>query len=139
MVFFASASIQARSIVVVLADGTEIYYLVDNSPVMKWNDGVITVSTDNYELEGISRFYVSETDDPTAIETLMDRQGIEYTANSIVVLAQDKPVSLFTVDGKAIELRQSTSGAYVSVDTSTLEKGVYIVRIGNQTIKFQKR
>lgn len=139
MAFFASASIHAKSLVVVLSDGTEVYYLISDSPVMKWNNGIITVSTDNYEIEGISRFYISETDDPNAIETLMGSQGIEFNANSIVVLANDKPVSLYTSDGKTLEVRQTSSGGYVSVDTSALPKGVYIVRIGNQSLKFQKR
>lgn len=135
----SAVGLQAKSIVFVLADGTEVYYLVDKNPVMKWKDGVVTVETDTYTVEGISRFYLSETDDPNGIENVLAKEGMQMDGNSIVVRSAGKGVTVYTVDGKAVDTRQSMSGVYVAVDTSTLPQGVYIVRTGNQSLKFLKR
>ena len=131
-------SMQAKSIVFVLSDGTEVYYLVDKSPVMKWNDGKVTVETDVYTVEGISHFYLSETDDPDAIEDVVAKEGIQMDGSNIVVKTSHK-VSVCTADGKTIDARQSTSGGYVSVDVSALPQGIYVVNTGNQSMKFLKR
>lgn len=134
----SSVGMKAKSVVFVLADGTEVYYLIDKTPVMKWADGVVTVETDTYTVEGISRFYISETDEPNAIEDVVAKAGLHMDGSNIVVKTAGK-VDVYTVDGKSVDARQTMSGGYVSVDTSTLPQGIYIVRIGNQSMKFLKR
>lgn len=119
----------ARSILFTLQDGTEVYYLLggETNPVMKFIDKQLTVNADNYEFSNIARFIISQTDDPNAIEP----QTISVKTNN--------NISVFTLDGKQVKVDTTTQGGFNAIRTSNLPKGIYIVKIGNQSMKVVKQ
>lgn len=130
----AAVTVQAKSLVITLADGTEVYYLLggDVNPVMKFKDGKVTVNADAYEISDIKKFVISQTDDPSGIKA-----GTFYVKGK-----QD--IEVFSLDGKKVDTIKSTSlqskeDAISSLSLTTLPKGVYVLKIGSATMKVLKK
>ena len=119
----------ARSLLITLQDGTEVYYLLggDTNPVMRFVGKKLIVNADNYEFSNIAKFVISQTDDPNAIET----QTLSVKGN--------KAVSVYTLDGKQVKVDVDAKDGFSAIRTSALPKGIYIVRIGNQSMKVVKQ
>ena len=66
----ALLSVEAKSLVITLKDGTLVYYLLnsDKSPVMRMVPGGFTVNKDSYKFSEVKNFYISPTDDPNPVE-----------------------------------------------------------------------
>lgn len=129
IIFALALTMQAKSLVITLADGTEVYYLLggDEDPVMKFVDGKVVINTNTYEFSDIQKFYISQTDDPVGIK-----------AESLY-LKGDKTIEVYSLDGKKMDIKTTTTDAFSAINTSPLPKGVYIVRIGNQQMKVLKK
>lgn len=130
----AAVTVQAKSLVITLADGTEVYYLLggDVNPVMKFKDGKVTVNADAYEISDIKKFVISQTDDPSGIK-----------AETFYVKGK-QDIEVFSLDGKKIDTIKSTSlqskeDAISSLSLTTLPKGVYVLKIGSATMKVLKK
>lgn len=134
----AAVTVQAKSLVITLADGTEVYYLLggDVNPVMKFKDGKVTVNADAYEISDIKKFVISQTDDPSGIK-----------AETFYVKGKQKgkqDIEVFSLDGKKVDTIKSTSlqskeDAISSLSLTTLPKGVYVLKIGSATMKVLKK
>lgn len=130
----AAVTVQAKSLVITLADGTEVYYLLggDVNPVMKFKDGKVTVNADAYEISDIKKFVISQTDDPSGIK-----------AETFYVKGK-QDIEVFSLDGKKVDSIKSTSlqskeDAISSLSLTTLPKGVYVLKIGSATMKVLKK
>lgn len=130
----ATVTVQAKSLVITLADGTEVYYLLggDVNPVMKFKDGKVTVNADAYEISDIKKFVISQTDDPSGIK-----------AETFYVKGK-QDIEVFSLDGKKVDTIKSTSlqskeDAISSLSLTTLPKGVYVLKIGSATMKVLKK
>lgn len=130
----AAVTVQAKSLVITLADGTEVYYLLggDVNPVMKFKDGKVTVNADAYEISDIKKFVISQTDDPSCIK-----------AETFYVKGK-QDIEVFSLDGKKVDTIKSTSlqskeDAISSLSLTTLPKGVYVLKIGSATMKVLKK
>ena len=71
--------------------------------------------------------------DPTGVEDVADdAPAIEITSGGIqlTAAAEGKAIAIYTANGALVEKIDSYAGEEI-----TLEKGVYIVRVGNKTMK----
>lgn len=139
----ATGSIQAKSLVLTLSDGTLVYYLLggETNPMMRFTDGKITVDTDEYTISGIKNFYISEEDDPNAIEGIHSDKNIANFQNNtlIVKTGANKLVKVFTMSGAEVEADISTMGDMTSVGIGNLPKGAYVIKVGNSSFKVLKK
>lgn len=131
----------AKSVVFTLSDGTLVYYLLggETNPIMRFVDDKVVVNADTYEFSGIKNFYISNEDDPNAIENVLAKSSIKYDGNTVVVsAAKGKTVKVFAVNGTEVKAPISTAEGYAAVDMSGLQKGTYIISVGSSSIKVQK-
>lgn len=132
----------AKSLVLKLGDGTLVYYQLGGNvnPMMKFVDGRVTVNADVYEFSGIKNFYISAEDAPTGIGAVSD-DGIRpsFDGRTLGVNRADAEISVYAADGKKVEAAVGRAGDYTTVDMSGLGRGVYVVRIGNTSLKVLKR
>lgn len=142
MIVLASVCMaSAKSVVFTLSDGTLVYYLLggDTNPIMRFVDDKVVVNADTYEFSGIKNFYISNEDDPNAIENVLAKSSIKYDGNTVVVsAAKGKTVKVFAVNGTEVKAPISTAEGYAAVDMSGLQKGTYIISVGSSSIKVQK-
>ena len=131
-------SASARSLVLQLSDSTEVYFLLDDNPVMTFPKGKVCIDDKAYAFSDVARFYISETDAPDAVETLMARSGIRMQSGQLVVSSKAR-VQLFSADGKRVSAPQRTVAGKTIVSLERLPRGTYIVRVGADTMKFNKK
>lgn len=139
--FFATASLSAKSLVLTLKNGTLVYYLLggESNPMMRFADGGIIVNTDKYEFANIRNFYISTTDDPNGIKQVVEGD-IQY-AHNMVVIDTDKPLSVavYACNGHKIDTPIQQANGKTLVDLNSLPQGAYIVTIGESSLKILKK
>lgn len=136
MLFCAEAN--AKSLVLVLSDSTRVYFLLDDTPVMKLNEGKVTVESKEYAFTDIVRFYISTTDDPSGIETLMAKSGIEMQADRLVIPGKVK-AEVYSIAGVKQEVSVTSTDDMTIVSTAQLPRGQYVVKAGKASLKFMKK
>jgi len=138
--FIMTLTSQARSLVVVLSDGTTIYYLLgsEKNPVMTFTKDSITVDADKYTFTNVVKFYVSETDVPSAIESVQ-KKDLKYDGQTIYVGTAEKKVAVYSIDGKKIETDITVIDGTTAISTAKLKKGTYLVKVGETSLKFYKK
>ena len=141
LILLASISVaSAKSVVFTLSDGTLVYYLLggDVSPMLRFNDGNITVNTDTYELSGIKNFYISESDDPTGVQDVQANRNSSYVGNTFIINSVGQ-VKVYGINGAEVDVPVNESNGYTSVDLSGLQKGAYVISVGSSSFKILKK
>lgn len=135
----AVSAIEAKSVVFNLANGTKVYYLLGGgtNPIMKMVDGMVAVNADQYEISNIKSFYISETDDPTAIEAVQ----ADYTRRGNVFVAKamaGDAITVYSTGGTVVLTTSAGTDGDALIDMSSLAQGIYVVKIGNTSFKVRK-
>ncbi len=142
--FLACASFMyasAKSVVFTLNDGTLVYYLLGGTtnPMLRFVEGGVTVDADSYTFSQIKNFYISTTDDPNAIENVIDNSSSFNGKALLLDASKVKSVKVYDVTGAVVEANVSNVDGLLSVDLDNLPKGVYIVNTGSSSIKLMKK
>lgn len=121
-------SAQAKSLLITLSDGTEVYYQLggEKNPVMTFEDGNVVVNTDKYTFKQIKKFVISAQDDPSGLKETFFVKG-------------SQTIEIYSLDGKKLEVVNNKADGFTAVSTSDLPKGVYVVKVGNQSMKVIKK
>lgn len=138
----AAAGASAKSVVFTLSNNTKVYYLLggETAPMLRFVDGRVTVNDDVYSISGIKNFYISETDDPNAIEQTLAQQNISYGSNTLVVkAAEGTNVKVYAADGRAVEADILQNGDATTIDLNRLDRGIYMIQIGTSSMKVLKK
>lgn len=133
-------AVQAKSLVVVLADGTQVYYLLGGAkdPVMTYDKESIVVNADKYAFSGVDRFYVSKTDDPSAVKDVKT-EDMKFDGNTLYVSAANKHIEVYRADGVRVKVGQTVKNGLTAVPMASLPSGTYVVRVGETSFKFCKK
>jgi len=136
----AAHTAAAMSLVVTLADGTEVYYRLQSGswPVMTVNDEQVTVNTDSYAFSSFQNFRISSSDAPTAVSAVRIKD-IGHDGSELYVNSGGRQVGIYTVDGRKTNAKTTDRGTMTVVSTRGLSKGTYVVRIGDTSFKFLKK
>lgn len=142
MLLIASIGASAKSVVFTLNDGTKVYYLLsaEVSPMLRFKDGKMVVNEDTYEFTDIKNFYISEEDDPNAIEKVLAKHNVTFKANSVVINSDSvKILKVYTLDGVEVKVPVEKSENVISVNLNGLERGTYLISTGDSSLKVLKK
>lgn len=133
------AGASAKSLVIELADGTQVYYLLggETSPTMTVANGEVTLNADKYSFTEVKRFFISEEDQPTGIDGRKS-EGQTEMKDGVLYVATSEPVSVYTTDGRLVSKGKSNGGVRSAIDTESLTSGIYVIRYGKKSFKFIK-
>ena len=137
-----SLGTQAKSLVLTLSDGTQMYYQLggETNPVMRFNQGVMTVETDTYQLSEIKNFSISDSDAPSGIADQPTTLHPHFVANTMVINATDAPqVKVFASGGNEVQADVKKSGDVISINLNALPRGTYIISTGKASVKVMKK
>lgn len=139
MLIAASVAMSAKSLVLVLTDGTLVYYYLggDTNPVMKFEGDKVSVDTDAFTFENIQKFYVSQTDAAAINDT--KEVTTSFDGSALYVNTTEGTVAVYKTDGTKMDVDVSKTDNMTVVQTSSLERGVYIVKVGTTSLKFIKK
>lgn len=142
MLLIASIGASAKSVVFTLNDGTKVYYLLsaEVSPMLRFKDGKMVVNEDTYEFTDIKNFYISEEDDPNAIEKVLAKHNVTFKANTVVINSDSvKILKIYTLDGVEVKVPVEKSENVISVNLNGLERGTYLISTGDSSLKVLKK
>ena len=142
MLLIASIGASAKSVVFTLNDGTKVYYLLsaEVSPMLRFKDGKMVVNEDTYEFTDIKNFYISEEDDPNAIEKVLAKHNVTFKANTVVINSESvKILKIYTLDGVEVKVPVEKSENVISVNLNGLERGTYLISTGDSSLKVLKK
>lgn len=142
LMLLVSMGAAAKSVVFTLANNTKVYYLLggETNPMLRFVDGKVTVNADVYEISDIKNFYISNEDDPNAIESALAASSVTYSANMLVVKASEaKSVKVYSVGGQEVNADVQKAGDVITVSLNGLEKGTYIISTGDASFKVLKK
>lgn len=135
-----SSATYAKSLVITLTDGTLVYYLLgsDTNPKLHFVDGGIMINADNYALEGVKNFYISNEDDPNAIKDVFTDEKMEIRDN-VLIIPSTETVSVYTTAGKQVQANSRLMSNKTIIDLNALPQGSYVINIGKTSFKIMKR
>ena len=142
MLLIASIGASAKSVVFTLNDGTKVYYLLsaEVSPMLRFKDGKMVVNEDTYEFTNIKNFYISEEDDPNAIEKVLAKHNVTFKANTVVINSDSVNIlKVYTLDGVEVKVPVEKSENVISVNLNGLERGTYLISTGDSSLKVLKK
>ena len=142
LLLLCSVGASAKSLVFTLSDGTKVYYLLsaDVNPILRFKDGRMTVNEDAYEFSDIKHFYISDEDDPNAIETVLSKQNVTFSANTVIIRSDAvKTLKVYTLDGVEVKAPVQKTDDVISVNLNGLEKGTYLISTGTTSLKVLKK
>ena len=125
LVLMTSLGVSAKSVVFTMNDGTEVYYLLSTgvNPILRFKEGRMVVNEDAYEFSDIKNFYISETNDPNAIDFLLSGKDVPMAANTVIIPADAvEDVKVYMVDGKEVKTNTAKYEEWeYDFDTETTE------------------
>lgn len=142
LLLMASVGASAKSVVFTLNDGTKVYYLLskDVNPIMRFKEGKMVVNEDAYEFSDIKNFYISDEDDPNAIETVLSKQNVTFSSNTVIIRSDAvKTLKVYTLDGVEVKASVQKTDDVISVDLNGLDKGTYLISTGTSSLKVLKK
>ena len=142
LVLMASIGASAKSVVFTLTDDSKIYYLLSSgaNPMLRFKDGKMTVENEVYEFSMVKNFYISDEDDPNAIEQVLSKQNMTFKSNTVLIRSDAvKTMKVYTLDGVEVKVQVQKTDDVTSVDLNGLEKGVYLISTGNTSMKVWKK
>jgi hypothetical protein len=121
-----SAQSQAKSLFITFNDGSKAEFAMADNPAITMTDGTMTIvtagNTLNYELWRVKQF------------TFGTSTGIQEISSPAGILVSDRPVSIYTLDGKAVSVPMVQGKAHLDL----LPSGMYIININGNTLKYMK-
>ena len=142
LLLMTSVGASARSIVFTLSDDTKVYYLLSSevNPVLRFKEGKMVVNEDVYEFSDIKNFYISEEDDPNAIEPVLSKLNMTFKENTVIIRSETvKAVKVYTLNGVEVKAPVEKTDDVISVNLNGLEKGTYLINTGNSSLKVLKK
>ncbi len=124
-----------HQLVLTTASGQQVVYPMSENPVFDFMSGKCVVKGDTYEFSDIAKIQADVTVDGIEAVTAPPAtfEGGRITVAGTVAAA------LYTADGKQLTARGSTADGRTTIDTSSLQPGAYILKMGKQSMKFVKR
>lgn len=103
-------------------EGNLVSFKLDDNPVITIRNGDLFVNTDTQEFS-------------TSLDKIKDYQLTDNTTsiNSMSIEGTDKIIGIYTIDGKKMDIDAS------KLNTSSLSRGVYIIKTKNKTYKLLKK
>lgn len=142
LLLMASVGASAKSVVFTLNDGTKVYYLLSKevNPIMRFKEGMMVVNEDAYEFSDIKNFYISDEDDPNAIETVLSKQNVTFSSNTVIIRSDAvKTLKVYTLDGVEVKASVQKTDDVISVDLNGLDRGTYLISTGTSSLKVLKK
>lgn len=126
-------------------NGEKVYFQLDDLPETTFEDGLLVIKCQGqaavqYQLENVLRYtyenVVSAIDlQPNERSVMLNRQGDTVTLQN---LPAGTIARLYAANGALLETAEANSGQPLTLSVSQRPAGVYLVKVGNQTIKLLK-
>lgn len=140
--FLSALAGSAKCVVITLKGGTLMYYQLggEKNPVMTFPDGQVCMNDDTFEITDIKNFYISNEDDPNALLEVAEKPAHRFVAGTFTAKANEKDeVKVYGIGGNEVKVEVTTEDGLVNINLNKLQRGTYIIKIGKESFKVNKR
>lgn len=121
-----------------LKSGSNVYFLLTENPKITIDKGILTVSTERFQLSNISKYTLDVNATDIVLPEGMEKMtySLEGKVAYVATSKANEEVTLYSLDGKELPthiLYKDRSG--LTVDLSKYQTGVYLLRIGGETLQ----
>ena len=142
---FCSAE-EFTTLVVWAKDGSKVAYLLENKPVLTFEEGNLVIKTKDitihYVLKQMQRF-TFENGQNVANTDLSSKEDIPFVMNTEYILfpslEKGASILIYTVQGQVVVKKTMVQAGDVSVPISQLQSGIYFVQVNGITYKIMKK
>lgn len=105
---------------------------------------MITIGTESVQVSNVAK-YTFGPNMEDGIDNVVADNTLQIDAKDIdkgIIVAENydgQDVRLYNTNGVELPIRKTVNDKHLIVDMSSLTKGVYLLVIGSETIKIQKR
>lgn len=128
-------------IVVHFSDDFFAVFPITDNPKITFDEGVVQILTERYLLMNVRKYTFDNTGN-VGIKDVVDNSGLAFSqdGNVITLLPKGKTVKLFSTSGIELPIKAKNNGnGMLSIDLSGYVSGVYMLSVGNESIKIKKK
>lgn len=138
LLLMISTSLMADNYLTITYSGSDQHISLPTVKRISFEDNNVKVTTTDgvhtYPISVVEKIYF--TDSPDAIKALPEQEENLTYKNGTLAVKGDGFLRIFSTNGTLVSIANVKEGAYVSLDN--LPSGVYIVSMGDKTIKVRK-
>lgn len=139
-----SSNSWAQHLVVWQKNGPKVYYDLDEDPRTTFKNGLLTITTSkmstDYQLSNILRYtFENITDAVSSPES--PNFGFRQKGDDITITGVEKETqaTMYDVSGLMITTQKSDGNNPLHFTLEGRKPGIYMIQLGDQTLKFLKR
>ena len=128
-------------IVVHFSDDSFAVFPITDNPKITFDEGVVQILTERYQIINVRKYTFDNTGN-VGIKDVVDNSGLTFSqdGNVITLSPKGKTVKLFSTSGIELPIKAKNNGnGMLSIDLSGYVSGVYMLSVGNESIKIKKK
>lgn len=130
-----------KQLVVELKDGGTVTYVLNDEPVVTFQDTRVCVRSQKaeaaYERASVARFFFQDA--ATDVENIKGNLRIEYLSDQVVIYGTSD-AKVYDTAGRLLAPQITTSDESVTISLESLTEGMYIISIPNHpSVKIKKQ
>lgn len=134
---------EAKCVIITLKSGTQMYYQLggEKNPVMTFPEGKVAMNDDQFEITDIKNFIISPDDVPEEVALKeVEAPRMRLAGGILTTLAKEgDEVNVYTLSGIEVKAEKSEENGLVRLNLSQLQRGTYIVKVGKESFKVNKK
>ena len=133
-----------QTLVLWLKSGQKVYYELSDEPRTTFEHGILVISSNRirseYHLSDVLR-YTYEGEFIDAVAPIVDGTGYRQRGDELDIfgLAEGTQARLYSTNGILLDEQKVSGSKSIHFTLASQPVGVYLVKIGEQTLKFMKR
>lgn len=127
-----------------LASGGKVFFPLAEEPVITFDGGVVTIATGRYQISEVRKYtfddFATDIGNVEDDGTTVDGYSPDGRFFSIRLKDASVPVRLRTTGGIEVPLGLKPDGnGVIRIDMSRLGQEIYLLTVGNETIKIRRQ
>lgn len=128
------------SLIIHLADGSDVVYNLSDEPQMSFGKNTITLSTHEgtvkqWNFTDVESWYFDNVEDPDAInEAKTEKNQIKIEEGKLITNA--KNVAIYDTNGRQVKISYFIAEKSSGINLNGLSNGTYLLKLDNSCIKF---
>lgn len=143
---FCSGVQGTKYVVIQKSDGSRVTFQFSESPKLKHQNDVITLTTISseiqYQTQNVAKVFIEDSEHSGVYSALTAEQGKMEIIGDAVLLHGFMPsegVEILSVDGKILKSLKVQDNGELSIPLSAFPKGIIIIKSKHQSIKVIKK
>lgn len=140
-----SHATENNSLVIYLNSGTKIIFPVEDKPMITFEGNILCINTERYQITDVKKYTFSRNEEVSIQEVEDDKNNATFRVidgERIAINAKDPSIDVHIYSSKGMEHnvnKENDADGNIVIDMAGLMPDIYIIAIGNETIKIRKR